>query len=79
MKCLMCSVEQRVKKFTYNGMDPYMDKLAVLFDLDWYECSSCGVYFSKQYPNIDQVYEDEFLYDASYDKYQIKERFILRI
>jgi SAM-dependent methyltransferase len=75
MKCLMCSAEQRIKKFTYNGLDPYMDKLGVDFDLNWYECGMCGVYFSKQYHNIDQVYEDELLYDASYDKLQIKERY----
>jgi len=75
MKCLMCSAEQRIKKFTYNGLDPYIDKIGVDFDLNWYECGICGVYFSKQYHNIDQVYEDELLYDACYDKHQILERF----
>ena len=74
MKCLMCSTDQRMKKFTYNGLDPYMDKLGVDFDLNWYECGKCGVYFSKQHHNIDQVYEDELLYDGSYDKHQIIER-----
>ena len=75
MKCLMCSTEQKFKKFTYKGEDPYMKKLGVDFDLNWYECFSCGIYFSDQHKNIDKVYEDKSLYDGSYDKLQIKERF----
>ena len=75
MKCLLCSSEDTDYRFTYNGYDPYISKLGVKFDLKWYECRECGVFFSKQYQEIECVYEDDELYDAVYDSSAILERY----
>lgn len=75
MKCLMCLSEQKKVKFIYSGKDIYLEKLNVKYELEWFECSNCGVFFSKQYNDIDKVYEDKSLYDASYDKNEILIRY----
>jgi len=60
----------------FSGDDIYLKKLNVKdFDLKWYSCKDCGVYFSEQYEKIEDVYQDENLYDASFDKDLIKIRF----
>lgn len=76
MKCLLCGTENTNFKFNFTGNDIYLKKLNIIdFDLKWYECEECGVYFSKQHENIEKVYEDEALYDAAYDKNEIEIRF----
>ena len=75
-KCLLCKSDKTKFKFTFDGVDIYLNKLGVAdFKLNWYECDSCGVYFSEQYENIEKVYEDETLYDAAYDENEIKIRY----
>lgn len=75
-KCLLCKSDKTKFKFTFDGVDVYLNKLGVAdFKLNWYECDSCGVYFSEQYENIEKVYEDETLYDAAYDENEIKIRY----
>jgi len=75
MNCLMCSEEQKNIKFIYSGRDLYLEKLNVKFNLKWYECKSCGVYFSDQHPNIEKVYKDSLLYDAAYNDQEVLERY----
>ncbi len=75
-KCLLCEYDNTHYIFTFSGNDVYLNKLGVCdFELKWYKCNNCGVFFSKQYKGIDRVYEDEMLYDAVYDKNSIKERY----
>ena len=75
-RCLLCGSDNTNFKFTFDGVDIYLNKLGVTdFKLHWYECADCGVYFSEQYENIEKVYEDETLYDAAYDKNEIKIRY----
>ena len=75
-KCLLCGSYNTSFKFTFDGVDIYLNKLGITdFKLHWYECADCGVYFSEQYENIEKVYEDETLYDAAYDKNEIKIRY----
>lgn len=76
MNCLLCNSQKIDFKFSYNGNDIYLKRINKIdFKLDWFECASCGVFFSKQYQNIRDVYSDLDLYDAQYDKDSIKERF----
>ena len=75
-KCLLCKSDKTKFKFTFDGLDIYLNKMGISdFELNWYECDSCGVYFSEQYENIEKVYEDETLYDAAYDENEIKIRY----
>jgi len=76
MNCLLCGSNNTKFKFIFTGEDIYLTKLDIEdFNLRWYECKECGVYFSKQYKNIEDIYDDSLLYDASYDEQQIKSRF----
>lgn len=76
MNCLLCNSSKTKQKFIYNGEDIYLDKLNIKdFNLIWYECNYCGVFFSNQYSKIDKIYEDETLYDAAYNKEEIEIRF----
>jgi len=76
MTCLLCNSTNVKFKFIFGGEDIYLKKLNIMdFDLKWYECQGCGVYFSEQYKNVEDVYKDEDLYDALYDKVTINERF----
>ena len=59
MNCTLCSSNDTEFKFIYTGTDLYLKKIGVKFDLNWYSCNSCKVYFSKQYSDIESVYEDE--------------------
>lgn len=75
-KCLLCGCDDTKYIFTFSGLDIYKKKLNVEgFELKWYGCQKCRVFFSRQYELIDKVYEDETLYDAAYDKNSIKERY----
>ena len=76
IKCLLCNSKNNKVIFTYKGKDIYLEKLGVKnFKLKWYRCHNCGVYFSRQYENIENVYKDNTLYDAQYDRFSIKNRF----
>ena len=75
MNCTLCSSNDTEFKFIYTGTDLYLKKIGVKFDLNWYSCNSCKVYFSKQYSDIESVYEDETLYDAAYNNKQILDRY----
>jgi len=76
MKCLLCNSLKIEYKFTYSGGDIYLKKLNVLnFDLKWYRCINCQVFFSRQYENIEKIYDDVSVYDANYDEKAIQERY----
>lgn len=76
MKCLLCSSKETEYLFSYKGKDIYAEKLGLKkFNLKWYVCNWCGVYFSHNPSEIDKLYSDSNLYDAQYDAVAIKERY----
>jgi SAM-dependent methyltransferase len=73
--CTLCGSVETSFLFEYRGTDIYADKLGLNEHPRWFVCRGCGVFFSIQYKDIDEVYLKTDLYDMQYDSAGIKARY----